>query len=327
MPVRDCSNRSRSQDVKRVTTLRLGFVVTFGVFATAGVGVGSDSSQVTRFAYFGEAPPDTVAKEFAPQFILEGTHSAPTFSPDGREVYWSRYYSPESGGGRTQHIFFSRLVDTQWTKPAVAVFSGTYSDGGPCFSSDGSRLFFGSNRPLVAGGEAFDEYIYDIWYVDRTADGWGEPVHLDFNSDRHETMPSVAADGSLYFMSNRAGCRGIYDIFVAEPTVTGFSSPANIGAPITSADMEVSPCIAPDESFIVFAYQRRASGNGLHVSFRDEDGSWSSPVRLSDDINSHSVQRFPGLSPDGKYLFFSKEGRGKRNIYWVDSKILRRYRP
>jgi Tol biopolymer transport system component len=307
--------------------LTLGLAITIGIISISDSISGWDNHIDARFGYFGEAPPDTVPKEFAPEFILEGTHSAPTFSPDGREVYWSRYYSPESGGGRTQHIFFSRFVDSQWIEPAVAQFSGEYSDGGPCFSADGSRLFFGSNRPATPNGKPSGEYVYDLWYVDRTGANWGEPVRLGFNSDKHEAMPSVAADGSLYFMSNRAGRRGIYDIFVAEPGKGGYGDPTNIGAPITSDHMEVSPCVAPDESFLLFAYADRPEGKGIHISFRKPDGSWSDPSRLGSEINSTSAQRFPQLSPDGKYLFFSKEGGGARHIYWVDSKVLKQYRP
>ena len=307
--------------------LKLGLAVTSALFIQSSIVSGSEEPLDSGLAYLGEEPPGSTPQEFAPQFLLEGTHSSPSFSPDGREVYWSRYYSPESGGGRTQHVFFSRLVDTEWTEPAVAPFSGQYSDGGPCFSVDGSRLFFGSNRPVVAGEEALDAYVYDIWYVDKTRQGWGEPIHLDFNSEKMETMPSVAADGSLYFMTNRSGTRGIFDVFVAEPTPDGYAEPANIGAPITSAHMEVSPCVAPDESFILIAYANRPAGNGLHISFRQPDGSWSVPARLGSEINSTSAQRFPRLSPDGRYLFFSKEGGGERRIYWVESEVLEQYRP
>ncbi len=277
--------------------------------------------------YLGKEPPGMTPKPLAPEVFLDGVHSAPAFSPAGTEVYWSRYYTPEGKRSRTQHIFCRRVENGKWTAPAVAEFSGEYSDGGPCFTKDGKRLFFYTNRPAVEGGQPSDEYVSDIWYVDRENGGWGEPQRLAFNTDQHEGMVSVAGDGTLYFTSNRTGVRGVFDIFVSMPVDGKYAKPRNIGAPITSSGIEFSPYVAPDQSYIVFTYQHRPEGTGLHVSFRSDGGSWGKPVRMKADVNVYSVQRFPTVSPDGKYFFFSRETRGDRQICWVDARVIEELRP
>lgn len=276
------------------------------------------------YNYFGQKLPDSIPVRFAPDYFPEGTHSAPTFSPDGKEVYWSRYHTPEGQNSRYQHIFFSKFENGIWTKPAIASFSGKYHDGSPCFTHDGKGMFFASNRPKLEGQQPSNEYVYDIWFIERNTSGWGEPVWLELNTDKHESMVSVAENGSLYFISNRRGVRGIYDLFVSRPIDGKYSEVSNIGSPITTGNIETSPYVAPDESYLIFSYGNRPEGNGIHISFKKEDNTWSKPVRMGNEINSGSSQRFPGLSHNGDYFFFCK-GRGY--MYWVNADIIDQYKP
>ena len=58
-------------------------------------------------------------------------------------------------------------------------------------------MFFYSKRPVAPGTEPVDND--DLWFVERSGKGWGEPQHLAFCNDENETMPSVSAKGTLYF--------------------------------------------------------------------------------------------------------------------------------
>jgi hypothetical protein len=94
----------------------------------------------------------------------------------------------------------SRLVNGRWQAPTVLPFSGTWNDGDGALSPDGSRFLFISNRP-VSGDTAKADL--DLWEVSRTRDGnWGEPRRLpdSVNSNVNEVYPSIAADGTLYFV-------------------------------------------------------------------------------------------------------------------------------
>ena len=47
---------------------------------------------------------------------------------------------------------------------------------------------------------------------------------------------------------------------------------------------------------------------------------------MSDEINKGNAL-FPGLSPDGKYLFFVSLRTGWLDLYWVDTKIIDELKP
>jgi hypothetical protein len=268
----------------------------------------------------GVTPPGDVPTPFLPEVFSDGAHSAPTFTADGTEMYWSQ--SPEGNRSLPQHVFMSRLIDGRWSPPELAPFSGSYSDGGPFVSPDSKKLFFYSNRPTESGGTPSDGDNSDIWYTERVGEAWGEPRRLPFNTDRYEGMASVAANGNIYFQSNRSGTRGIFDVWVSEWIDGGYSTPRNLGSAVNCPQITFSPLIAPDESFIILAYANNAPNNGLYISFRKPDGGWTKAISMGQQINTSSPQRFPGLSPDQRQLFFTRASRGKESVYWVDSGIV-----
>ncbi len=68
----------------------------------------------------------------------------------------------------------------------------------------------------------------------------------------------------------------------------------------------------------------------LFISFLGNDGSWTEPRDMTEVIGGEGNDSAPRLSPDGKYLFFQsvrKGGPPARGIYWVDARIIDRFRP
>jgi len=60
-------------------------------------------------------------------------------------------------------------------------------------------------------------------------------------------------------------------------------------------------------------------GARLFISFRKDAGTWRKVVNLSEVWKSRDPEMAASVSPDGKYLFFAREG----NIYWVDAEIIK----
>lgn len=290
--------------------------------AVAGASQSVFGTEAEPTLVFGATPPGDEPEPFLPDIILDSVHSAPSFTPDGTEMYWSRYYTPEGQRSRIQHIFVMRLADGKWSAPELVSFSGRYEDGGPFVSHDGSKLFFYSNRPAEPGGKPSDQYITDIWYVERSGGGWGEPQWLGFNTDKLEGMASVADNGNVYIQSNRKGTRGIFDVYVSELIDGEYTVPKNLGPSVNCPQINFSPLIAPDESYIILAYNNNAPNNGLHICFRKPDSGWTKAVSLGQAINAGSTQRFPGLTPDGRCLFFVRSVSRKGVIYWADASII-----
>ncbi|TSA27011.1 MAG: hypothetical protein D4R67_06875 [Bacteroidetes bacterium] len=82
----------------------------------------------------------------------------------------------------------------------------------------------------------------------------------------------------------------------------------------------VHPFISPDEKFMLFDFK-----GDIYISYREDDG-WGEPQKLNGSIDTEFPETCPTLSPDGKYLFFSRynEPNNASNIYWVEADFINR---
>jgi Tol biopolymer transport system component len=274
-------------------------------------------------AYLGQKPPGLKPKIFAPNIVsTEKNELNCVFSPDGNEVYFSVWKE----GVNT--IMTMKRKDGRWSDRMIASFSGNYSDVDPYITLDGKKLYFSSMRPLNNTGDPKDS---DIWYVEKTMDDdWGQPVRLDEPNSigKDDYYTSISANGTLYFsVFETHGSPG--DIYRSK-LVTGQYTPAELVEYSISTEFnEHDPFIAPDESYLIFVSDRpRGYGRSdLYISFRIEDGAWTEPKNMGEEINSSGFDFTPILSPDSSYLFFTRNINGNGDIYWVDAKIIEELKP
>lgn len=88
------------------------------------------------------------------------------------------------------------------------------------------------------------------------------------------------------------------------------------------------PFIAPDESYLLFDAQRE-DGYGdsdIYISFKQKDGTWGNGINLGDKINTNAWDASASITPDGKYLFFSRnvgsDDFENVDVFWVDAKVI-----
>jgi Tol biopolymer transport system component len=106
-------------------------------------------------------------------------------------------------------------------------------------------------------------------------------------------------------------------------------------AGINTKEADWTCYIAPDESYFIFcSFRKGGFGSGdLYVCFKEKNGSWSKPINMGDKINTNLNERFPNVTPDGKYLFFNSTkkiqgaasdspGNGYGDMYWISAKII-----
>jgi Tol biopolymer transport system component len=93
------------------------------------------------------------------------------------------------------------------------------------------------------------------------------------------------------------------------------------------------PFIAPDESYLLFDAQKE-NGYGdadIYISFKQKDGTWGNGINLGDKINTDAWEASASITPDGKYLFFSRnvgsDDYENVDIFWVDAQIIENLRP
>ncbi len=261
------------------------------------------AQQAARHPY-ASAQPLPEPKVFGEGLISTGDMELnAAFTPDGKTLYFTK----RTPAPQLWFILASRFQAGKWSVPEMAEFSGQYSDFDPFVTPDGQHLFFCSIRP-VDGQRKTD---FDIWVVDKTATGWSAPRQLEapINTQAQEYYPSVAANGTLYFSSNREGGKGRGDIYRARWAEGKYSAPENLGEQINTQFFEGDPYIAPDESYLIFVSYGRPDGAGdgdLYISFQ-RAGAWTKAVNLGAPFNSSALDFCPIVSPDGKYFFFTSE--------------------
>ena len=64
--------------------------------------------------------------------------------------------------------------------------------------------------------------------------------------------------------------------------------------------------------------------------FRNKKNEWTSPKNMGPSINTQGWEMAPSLSPDGKYLFFTRrkdfQTLEPSKIFWVDIRIIDKFR-
>lgn len=229
-------------------------------------------------------------------------------------------------------IWSARREGNRWSAPQPASFSDPrYSDSDPWLTSDGTTLYFISNRP--AQGEA-PRVDADLWRVRVTADGFGTPERLsEVSSEGQELGPEVHG-GWLYFNSTRAGDPARLSIYRARLTGGRFEMPQALGAPFNDGRAQGDFTLSPDGRVALFWSIREGSKDGdLFASVREGAG-WSKAVRLPSPVNAAGFDFTPSFSADGRTLRFASMRKppwlgedapvfnGQSNVYVVPAAMI-----
>jgi hypothetical protein len=276
--------------------------------------------QITSI-YFGQNPPGVESKVFAPGIVSIDSVSefGSTFSNDLTEFYFG--VETKSGRAETHYMEF---YDNQWSKREPLLFHNVYSYNDPVLSHDQKRLYFISDMPLSGEGPKKD---FDIWYVERTNEGWSKPINAgpSINSDKNEYYVSFTSNGKMYFSSGRNATKERpmdYDVYSSTRTKDGFLPAEKLGPSINSDDYEGDVFIAMDESYIIVARQdldaTSINGGDLFISFRTPDKKWTPLKNMGDKVNGPRFDYCPFVTPDGKFLLYTRA----EEIRWVDAKII-----
>jgi hypothetical protein len=284
-------------------------------------GLAGSAADDQSIDYMDKARPGLEPQIFAGGIISTSARELNSvFSPDGGLFLFTRRDSSE-----TYRIMETRRGPDGWSNPSITAFTKQHSAVDPAVSWDGKLVFFGSSRPGSLGDS-------DIWIVEVKPGGaWGTPKNLGspVNTPGNENHAAPARDGSLYFHSGGHPGRGESDIFMAAASGDGYSKPVDLGPAVNSEASEFDPFVAPDQGYLVFSSTRKGGfgGGDLHISFRTGDGAWSPAVNMGDEINTSATDYCPKVSPDGRFLFYTSRSTGEGDVYWVDARILDRYRP
>lgn len=268
--------------------------------------------------FLNKEEPGIIPVIFAPDMVsVKGRFELGlTISPDGKSIAFGTAdeKSPENNA-----IYLMNFSDEKWTNPDKNVIPDNVNTYFPMFGLDGNELYFAKS---VNNAEP------DIWVANYKENEIRNPQQINaISSPAREAGHGKLINGSIYFTSNRDinnPCCG--DIYYAKMDRNkNYTSVHKINELSSDGDEE-SFYVSPREDFMIIQTWKRDSRtkHDLYLSYRNKFGKWSVPERLDSTINTKEIEQRPFVSPDKKYLFFSRTSTIlnaiESDIYWVSTK-------
>ena len=271
--------------------------------------------------------PGSIPKLFAKELIGSKNEHVGycAFSGDGKEFYYA------ITNRQWDVSYMLRISSNNLSKKDTLSLKNKQYEGEPFITSDDQWMYFTAVMPPDSG----KIWQADIYRSARTKRGWSDPVKLDsaINSYASEWHASISNKQNIFFSSEREnGTSALHgDIFTTRLQNGKPGNVVKLPIGINTNYNDSDPLIAPDESYLIF-HSDRPGGFGehdLYVSFQTQ-GKWSEPVNMGQSINTASWEMAPSLTPDGKYLLFTRRKAmvtdEPSQIYWVSTTILDQYK-
>ncbi len=160
-----------------------------------------------------------------------------------------------------------------------------------------------------------------IFFTSTISAQWQPPVNLGdgVNSSVADNSPWLNATGdTLYIGSFRSGGLGSMDIWKSDLQSNVWQPVMNVGSPVNTSSLEISPCLSPDGNSIYFSSIRAGGMGGFDIWVSHKvSGDWGTPVPVA-EVNSVNNDFHPFITSDGRHMYFSSErssGIGEQDIY------------
>lgn len=192
-----------------------------------------------------------------------------------------------------------------------------YNEGFPSFTADGKTVaFMRSNindgkRLLSNSGIEMSIYLADV-------DDNGNWMNTrPFNNNLSATgFPALSPDGkSLYFVSDRSGGFGGFDIYKSMRIGSGWSEPRNLGESINTTGDEITP--STDDENLYFASTQHNGFGGFDI-FKAPFSNLSNVENMGAGINSaQDDYGYISNGANGEAYFVSNRinGKGREDVY------------
>ncbi|TQF70067.1 PD40 domain-containing protein [Pseudoalteromonas luteoviolacea] len=255
--------------------------------------------------YLGQKPPSLIPQAFAPGIVsTKGWEYGGVFTPDMKEFYFLR----ESKADKKQEFVVFQFKNNKWHESIVSPRRGQ-----PFISPDGKIMHLGKR------------------FKHRTATGWSDIKSLGPEFDELPIMRLTSSINGTYVFDD-ADREGNGILRYSRLVKGQREAPKPLSKEINTGTWNAHPFIAADESFIMWDGVREGGyGNSdIYISFKQSDGSWGAAINLGENVNTAQWEAAAGITPDGKYLFFSRNTGSEKHpnidIFWVDAKVIENLR-
>jgi outer membrane protein OmpA-like peptidoglycan-associated protein len=181
----------------------------------------------------------------------------------------------------------------------------------PIITPDGRTLFFTREGHDLNIGKIKKQ---DVWFAKLQSDGtWGEAENIKepINSDEHNAVSTISADGKTLYLVNIYMPDGTYraGLSKSKRTRIGWEFPKEVKiTDYYNINSYTEFSIAPNGKVLVMACQRKDTrgGKDLYVSFLKGD-VWSKPINMG-NVNTAENENTPFVGADSKTIYFSTPG-------------------
>lgn len=193
----------------------------------------------------------------------------------------------------------------------------------PNVTADDGIFLFTRNHQYVDKNNGLLHMSQEDFYISYKDDNgnWSVARNMGppINTSANEGAPSLSADGRFLFFAacdeangyggGRQGY-GSCDIFYTHKVNGQWSKPVNVGAPVNSNAWETQPSFSSDGRTLYFISNRRGGygDSDIWMATLGDDGKWSTPVNLGEDINTPGKEEAVFIHPDNQTLYFASDG-------------------
>lgn len=253
-----------------------------------------------------------------------------SLSPDNEIAYYTRKTKDYQISGyksepafQEKFYFSYRISDNVFDngKEMPYPFNRNENEGGATINGNNKELIYTVCKMVTSPRQY---YNCDLYSSKNIKGYWTDIVPLERvnRPDTWESMPSVTADGKeLYFVSNRSGGVGGYDLYKSIKDENGeWSEPINIGKPINTSGDEKSPFIHTDTRTLYFSSNGRPGIGGYDIYYvKINDNNEKTEVKnIGYPINTENDEVGFIVSIDGKYGYFSSNNIKNESLGGMD---------
>lgn len=186
----------------------------------------------------------------------------------------------------------------------------------PFITEDENFMVFTSARKYISD---YQQFIKGIYFSKKSNGLWSAATAASskINSDENEEVVGISKDGNTLLV-HVDRLSNPHDIFYSEKNKSGnYGELKDFGPSINSKSSEMGATLTITSDTLFFASNRPGGFGGfdIYMSFRRPDGSWSPATNIGEPINTADDENYPYITADGKYLYFSCNGRNSMGGY------------
>ena len=231
-------------------------------------------------------------------FEPNAPRSTPRLAPDELTIYFT---TNAADAGSDISMAARASAGAPFTGETILAQSGPSNDNDPMVAADQQSLWFHSTRNGTA----------DIFVATRSGSTgpFGTAATIPTvdqpNTNENHAYFRLAGD-ELWFISDRAGPAGSYDIYVSKRTGASYAAPTRV-AELSSPSQDWQPQPSEDGRTILFASDRDGGLGQLDLWVARRASTavpFEAPMPLT-ELNSPAIDQAGWLSADGCRIWFS----------------------